>query len=811
MKKNYQIVPKALLVAFLLTFLGVVQGQNTNLDDNDKCYYQWYFNLNGGFTQSHCDLQEGEWHLDMLNKDELTWGFGARLGKHISPVFTLYGSLINAPLKGIRNARNLRFESELTDYILGTTVSFTNLVFGYSPKRRINIYGTTGIGFVDFIAKSYIIESKNMPMHDDPAQMKLYQADELYNQFGDKGDRTTEAMVPTGVGLDFKISNRWDVNVETTIRWFDSDKLDALISGNKNDAYYYTSLGLSYNFWRPKEAGQIMIETDYIVLSVNGDSVPMQIKGTIPDYFNKKAVVEFTPVLKYGSQTKKLPTIYLQGEEVPEEFRKPGAIIIPSTGGNFTYSQNIKYEPGMDVCEVYVEPMASINGKTPFSLVDRKLADGLIMTSKRVMNSEVFLTAEHGLQRDIIVSKKGIIYYVVNRHDLNFDYSLNKESKAKFALAELNTFIENGWKIRDIDVHAWASPEGEESFNQGLSQRRSETGRKYIEDKLNAFWKKYAKEHNTSMEDVMQDVKYNLTAHGEDWDGFMRAVQASEIKDKNVITNVVNSQSDVAKREQEIRNMALIYKEIEKDILPPLRRSEITVNCYEPSKSDTELAEMATTHPDSLTINELLYAATLTNDNTARLNIYKAASEIYPQDWRGFNNAGYVSMEMGNLTDAKNYFNQAKNIAATNGLVLNNLGAVASKEKNYSQAKNSYLEAQKQGVDVSYNLGILRILEGNYSGANNAFGSKKCDYNVGLAQLLSGNYSGANATFNCAEKNAQVYYMLAVVGARTNNEAQMFENLKKAVNEDAGLKEVAKTDMEFLKYFNNPDFQNAIR
>jgi len=793
MKKNYQTIAKAFIITLLLGYSGVIFSQNTNLDENDKCYYQWYFNVNGGITQSYTDILGGSWHGDMLTGDDLEFGFGARLGKHISPVFTLYGSLIKAPLKGQsgKDTKNMRFETtDLTDFIVGTTVNFSNLFFGYKP-RLISIYGTTGIGFVDFSSQAYNLSDGS--------------------KVGNGYPNTTETMIPTGIGADIRINNRWDINLETTIRWFDSDKLDGLIAGQKNDAYYFTSLGLSYNFWRPKEKGKIEINTEPTILALHGDSIPVEVKATVPEYFNKKTVVEFTPVMKYGDKTKQLETIYLQGEEVPEELKKPGAVIIPATGGSFTYKTTVQYEPGMEVSEIYVDPMASVGTKTPYSLIDRKIADGLIMTSKRVANSELFMVADHGLQRNIIESKKGVIFYVVNKHDLNFNYKLNKNEKAKMVLNSLNEFLENGWKIRDIDIHAWASPEGEESLNQGLSDNRAKSGKKYIEDKYNTYIKKRAKEEGVKPEDIKQDINFKLTAHGEDWDGFMKSVQASDIKDKNIILNVVNSQSDVAKREQEIRNMTVVYKEIEDDILPPLRRSEITINSFKPEKSDDEVAQLATTSPESLTLPELLYAATLTNDYNAKLNIYKATTTVYPEDWRGFNNAGYASAELGNMDEAEQYFDQAKSIASNNGMVLNNTGAIASKEGRYDNARADYMNAQKQGVDVNYNMGILKVLDGNYNGAMTSFGSKKCDYNVALAQLLNQNYSGANSTLNCAEKNAEVYYLLAVVGARTNNEAQIYENLKKAGNEDASLKEVAKKDMEFLKYFDSPDFQNAIR
>jgi len=503
--------------------------------------------------------------------------------------------------------------------------------------------------------------------------------------------------------------------------------------------------------------------------------------------------------------------MYFQGEEVAEEYRKPGAISMPSTGGSFTYTTYVPYEPGMEVCELYVEPMVSTKGKTPGTMGDRKIADGLVMTSKRLENAEELMVADHEYQQAVTLAENGVIYYVVNKHNLNFGYKLNKSDEAKNVLSNMNDFLANGWEINNIKIDAWASPEGEESLNQGLSQRRSETAKKYVEDKYNRNIKKRAKELGVPVEDIKQDIKFNISANGEDWNGFMRAVQASDIKDKNIIANVVNSQSDPAKREQEIRNMTVIYKEIEEDILPPLRRASITVNSFEPSLSDDEIAQFATTSPDELNASQLLYAATLTDDANAKLNIYKTVIQKFPEDWRGYNNAGYASAELGDFDAADNYFSKARSMAGNSGVVLNNTGAMASKEKDFDKAKADYTAAQKQGVDVNYNMGIVKIADGNYNGAINSFGSTKCDYNLALAHTLSGNYNAATSTLNCAEKTADVYYLQAIIGARTSNENMIFENLAKAISEDPSYKETAIEDKEFLKYATNPGFQNAIK
>lgn len=806
MKYKYTFLTSVL--ALLLSAPFMLNGQNTNLDDNDKCYYQWYLNANGGFSQSYCDLQNGSWHLNMLNKDELDWGYGFRLGKHLSPVFTLYGSLIKSPLKGIMDEKvydgntytNMKFESELMDYILGTTVNFSNLVFGYNAKRRLTVYGTTGIGMVYFRAKA---------MSPDTV-VSVFGYKKTGPNTVEDDTKVSETMIPTGIGADFKISNRWDVNLETTIRWFDSDKLDGLIAGDLKDAYYFTSLGLSYNFLRPKERCKLILETDQSILALHGDSIPVEIKGTMP-CFNPRAVLDFTPVLKYGDKSVKLKTIYLQGNEVEEEFRKAGAIEMAPTGGTFVYRTMIKYEPGMEICALYADPLVSVKGKTPFSLLDRKVADGLIMTAKRVQNNEEFLAADHKYVKEKLLREKSVILYIVNRSDLRWDYYLNKEEKARTAIATFIEFMKQGLPVKEVAIDAWASPEGEESYNQGLSEKRVETAKKWFESEYSKYIKERSKSENVDPATITQVINYNLNAKGEDWDGFMQSVQDSEIKDKNSILNIVNNQSDIDQREQEIRNMTVIYKEIEKDILPPLRRAELTLVCYEPTRLDEEILQLALSGGQGQGIEEMLYAATLTTDMDQQLTVYKNTCTQYPGEWRAFNNTGFVQAKLGKYDEAKKSFDKARSLSSTQGIVLNNCGAVEARQKNFSKAKTDYLAAQKQGTDIGYNLGIIKIIEGNYSGALSSFGARKCDYNVALAQLLGNNYNAAINTLNCTTKTGEVYYLMAIAGARTANDNMVYENLKKALEEDPKYRQQALDDREFIRYFNNPDFQSALR
>jgi len=313
------------------------------------------------------------------------------------------------------------------------------------------------------------------------------------------------------------------------------------------------------------------------------------------------------------------------------------------------------------------------------------------------------------------------------------------------------------------------------------------------------------------MNDPEKTINFNTKANGEDWDGFMVALNASNIPDKKTIMNVVNSQSEFSKREKEIRNMTIVYKEIEGEILPPLRRVEIAVNCYEPKRNDEKIAMLAATSPDSLTNAELLYVATLTENNAVKAAIYKSAASLFPNNWQSQNNAGISELENGNIAQAAGYLNKANSLEPNNVAILNNLGALESKKRNLKKAEDYYSQAQKLGANESYNQGIIALSKADYGKASSLFGTKKTTTNVALAQMMSGNNSAARATLKNVPKSPLASYLMAVVAARTNDTNIMIENLKKAIAGNAGFKAQALQDREFIKYFTNPEFMGVLK
>jgi len=290
----------------------------------------------------------------------------------------------------------------------------------------------------------------------------------------------------------------------------------------------------------------------------------------------------------------------------------------------------------------------------------------------------------------------------------------------------------------------------------------------------------------------------------------MAALNASDIQDKNKIANVIKSQATKSQREQQIRNMTVIYKEVE-DMLSVLRRAEMTVALYEPKLTDAQIAEYATSNPDTLKMNELLYAATMTDDMNAKLAIYKSAIQKDEKSWRAYNNAAAADMELGNVEEAAKYLEKANALKADQGEVDNNLGVLAAWNKDYETAENNYNKASKEGVNTDHNMGVIKMMKGDYAGAEAAMSDKKCTYNLALAQLSNGKTDDAVKTLDCSEKTGEVYYLYAVIGARKNNTDMLYSNLKKAIKENPSYKDEAKKDLEFHNFMDKAEFQNIVK
>jgi hypothetical protein len=813
----------------------------------------WFLNINGGLLLYHGDIASPDDKGAVFpNTDDWNLGYGLGVGYQIGSVFGLRLHYQGGKLEGTKadddvirfsdNYYNWHFETKsFHNPRLTGVLNLSNLIGGYNPDRFINFNLIGGIGLV--MSKGELHSTEG---NEPEITMEYLEGVLDENEIKWIGDdlKTPESRttynIPVGVGIDFRLTQKLDLNLESTFSFTGSDEIDNFVDDVmpvKNDMFSYTSLGLTYKLISTGNLNKMVEDYGLVKYEVIPDplvntctDIPVTIKGTFPEkYFNKKAVMQFAPVLKWDGGSYALDPIYLQGENVVGD----GKVIPYDEGGTFTYNTTIPYKEGMEGSELVVDPVAYLV-KTTYEpatrevimtdykyvvMPERKIADGTIMP-KMVIHDEQLLYADKdtytklGLdpkefyEGQTYSSKKATIWFIVDRWDLNWNMPLNKNAAAKAQLDEFKQFLASGPKLRNIEIDAWASPEGEESHNEDLSQNRAKTGHNYLID----FYKKMAKDKKSTVKlDATKDIKFDIRAHGEDWDGFVKAVEASNLKDKNVILNVVKSQPNVARREQEIKNMALVYKEIEEDILPPLRRTEMKAWVYDPFKTDAEILNLSKTDPSKLTQKELLYAATLTNDLAEKEAILKKYIELYPNDCKGYNNLAWVYLKQDKLDDAKIMLEKAEGLCPNNPVVLNNFGAYYSKIGDYTKAETYYTKAKQYGAPVGYNMGIIQTAQCKYDQALTSFAGSKCTFNIALAKFQKGDYKGAESELNCAEPSAKVDYMKAVIGARTDNAQMVIENLTKAVKESDKCKKMAGFDREFIKYWDDPNFQALIK
>ena len=526
------------------------------------------------------------------------------------------------------------------------------------------------------------------------------------------------------------------------------------------------------------------------VLEAVAGKVPVTINGKFPEkYFNKKAVVEVTPVLRWnGGEAKGQPAVF-QGEKVEGNDQT----ISYKVGGNYTMKTSFDYVPEMAKSELYLEFNAKIGNKT-VTIPAVKIADGVISTSELVENTLQSANPANGddaFQRIIKEKHNANIMFLIQQANIRAS-ELKTAKEFNKEVAEVNEAANK--KISNIEVSAYASPDGGVKLNTGLAENRESNTTKML-----------SKDLKKAKVDAPIDSKYTA----QDWEGFQELVSKSNIQDKELILRVLSMYQDPEQREQEIKNISSVYKTLADEILPQLRRSRLTLNYEIIGKSDDEIASLAASNPKELTLEELLYAATLTDDNGKKEVIYTKATELFPNDYRAFNNLGKLAYQAGNIDKAESYLKKAANIQAAPEVNMNlGLVALAKGDKNAAEA---YLGKAAGAKELGETLGNLYIAQGQYERAVNSFGDAKTN-SAALAQILAKDYNKAKNTLANIEKpDAYTDYLMAVLGARTNNQSMLTSSLKNAVAKDSSLAKKAATDLEFAKYFTNSDFMNIIK
>ena len=544
-----------------------------------------------------------------------------------------------------------------------------------------------------------------------------------------------------------------------------------------------------------EEASNLKYNVTPKVLEVHGGMVKYTINGDIPaEWFNKSAICEFTPVYKYSGGEVTGKTLICQGEKVEANNK----VIAFETGGSIELPGEFKYEEAMRKGELQVKVVASLKDKS-LELGSLKVADGIITTPLLVKVNPQSITFPDNFQRVNDESKNADIHYVIQRSDVR-----KTELTAK-DVVELEKFVKESLatankKFKGIEISSYASPDGPEALNDKLSAERKKSADQYLAKVVGKT--KMSKEDATAI--------YKMKSTAEDWDGFKKLVEASTIQDKDIILRVLSMYSDPIVREKEIKNISATYKVLADEILPKLRRSDISVKIEKTGYTDEQIKEFAGNNPDALNIEELLYAGKLAQTNEEKAKIYAAATVKYPGCFRAWNNLGYTNMMLNNVAEAKANFEKANEIKSGDPIITNNLGVVALLNGDKENAQKLFLQATDAGNAVNYNLGILKIMDGDYEAAVNYFQDSK-SFNTALAMLLAGKNDSAMKTIDAVEEeSAMNYYLKAVIAARIGNEGIVFESLKTAIAKDNDLIKMAKTDLEFRSYFENELFKAII-
>jgi tetratricopeptide (TPR) repeat protein len=504
-------------------------------------------------------------------------------------------------------------------------------------------------------------------------------------------------------------------------------------------------------------------------------------------YFNKKAVVVATPVLKFEGGQVEYPSTTLQGEKVEANNK-----VIPYAGGNYSYTGVIPFKPEMAKSELFINYSARIKEGDPVEFGSVKIADGVIATEMLVKVDPQTIAMKDNFVRVIPESYSADIHYVINKADVR-----KAELKAEDVVAMEQKLAEAkatpNKQIKGAKISAYASPDGALELNEKLSASRETSAEKYF--------KKALKDNKITEAEATGFLSMMTTP--EDWEGFKAMMEKSDIQDKELILRVLSMYSDPVVREKEIKNISAAYKEIADEVLPQLRRSVMSVDVDVVGKSDEELLKLALSDPKSLNKEEILYAATLTADLKEKAAIYKAATEAFPDCVRAANNLGDVNLKLGKVDEAKAAFDAAKAIQ-DNATVKANLGAVALAQGDLKTAEDLLTASMSAGDAPSYNLGIIKIKQGDYAAAVNYFGNKP-SFNAALAQMLNGSNDKAIATLNQLGdvKDGWVYYLKAVANARGGVAEGVVSNLRQAISLEPSIKAYALKDAELLKFVEN--------
>lgn len=515
-------------------------------------------------------------------------------------------------------------------------------------------------------------------------------------------------------------------------------------------------------------------------LESQGGKVAATVNGTFPEkYMKKKAVVTVTPELRYANgQVAKGQSATFQGEKVMGNDQT----ISYKVGGRYTMKTSFDYVPEMQKSDMYLTFDAR-KGKKVYNVPAVKVADGVIATSelyRRTLASENGVIAPDTFQRVNAKKQEANIKFLINQANIRKS-ELKNNSVQEFVemLKNINADRE-GFNIQNVEIQAYASPEGGVKFNDKLAGQRKNQSEKYVKNTL-----------KKTKVDAALDAHYTA----QDWEGFQKLVAASNLQDKDVILRVLSMYEDPQEREQQIRNMSAGFQELANGILPELRRSRLIINYETIGRSDEQIKEQYKNDASKLSADELLYSATLDETPAKQEEIYKKTVEAYPNDYRAYNNLAALALAKGDKQAAQQYAAKAAQLGSDTPEAQANLGLISLINGNVQDAERA-ISKGANSENVKAALGALNIAKGNYAQAESDFG-KTASNTAALAQILNKNYAAAAKTLDKVENpNAMTDYLHAIAAARRGNKFAAASYLKEALQKDASLKEYADNDLE---------------
>ncbi|MBQ0077652.1 MAG: hypothetical protein KBS55_03340 [Bacteroidales bacterium] len=518
------------------------------------------------------------------------------------------------------------------------------------------------------------------------------------------------------------------------------------------------------------EQGQTLsVTSNPEVLVCIDKNIDAQINFIFPEkYFNPKVILEIVPAIVYDGGESTSETIYFQGQKVKDNYP-----VVSAKGDTLNASAHFTYVEGMEHSYLELRSTAVFgkDGKKRLALPSIKLADG-VNTTYMLAHPKYALNFRADEYQDTLHLHTDALVHYEQSSAVIEPSARNRESVHNYDKALKELAANPRIILRGSQILAYASPEGGEEFNDRLSQHRASSAR----DK----W--------TPMTRGVKLDAPSIESLGQDWEGFKAAVDSSDIADKGLIIRVLSMYEDPARREEEIRNMASVYYELKKDVLPELRRSVYVVNYDFVNYTSEELKEKKAAG-ETMDEIQLLHLAATTYDLAEKKSYFEEAFRNYASL-----NAAYglaiIALAEGKVGEADMYASKLGNEPDA----LNLRGAIAitkgNRDEAYDLFKQSGLPEAVQGM------GYILIDKGQYEEAASTLKGTG-SFNEALALLLCGKVDEADALVE--PKYPCSSYLKAVIAARKNDAEGVKKNLEKASESDK-FKARAEKDIEFALY-----------